>query len=68
MRQKLERDRPCFEESGARLHLQHSLHRAVLHAPAREPTVLFDAPKTRPRLFQHYEGVYRAFFASAYGC
>jgi predicted dehydrogenase len=50
-----------FEESGARLHLQHSLHRAVLHAPAREPTVLFDAPKTRPRLFQHYEGVYREF-------
>jgi len=50
-----------FEETGAFLYLQHSLHRAVLRTPDKEQAILFEAPKSRPRLFSHYDGVYREF-------
>ena len=50
-----------FEESGARLHLVHSKHRAELKTPNGELQVLFDAPPQRRRLYIHYEGVYRDF-------
>ena len=50
-----------FEESGARLHLLHSKHRAELRTPNGELQVLFDTPPQRRRLYTHYEGVYRDF-------
>ena len=50
-----------FEETGARLHLEHSRHRAVLCAPEQAPAELFSAPMTRRRLYTHYDGVYRDF-------